>query len=1546
MAVVLPDWLDKALDVVGIAWPNVDEDAYRDMADALRDFADDMDDDSHSSNRHIQRLLSSGEGEALTALSEHWDKVKGKQGDIAAAARKVAGAMDAAAGVIEGMKLACIGHLSAMLTEAGISLAAAPFTFGLSTLISGGAIATTRTVVKKLIKEAGEEAVGLILSALAEPATTAIADIAADLAVQAGANAMGLQKGIDTGQAVQAGKDGFKEGVQSGKQSMHLASAGGGGGLSGLMKNLGVDHGEHDRATTDLTTVSGSVKGRTKGKLKLAKGHHNRTRGKDSIARVIDPVADRAVKLLTKAADDMGDHLGGGLSQGVKNNSKGQKNTDHDARDRLSKIRAGHDGDSGGHSRPSGDGKNSPSVQPDSARDVRQEPRNHAIPEHSRTCKTDPVDVASGEMVLAQTDLSLPGVLPLVLRRTHLSGYHYGQFFGRSWASTLDERLELDGAGAIWVREDGSLLVYPRLPRSGQESVLPVEGPQLPLTYGGQNAMAETSYRVTDPHTGLTLTFTGSPYRPTPLYWLASRQDRNGNGIEIVRQETGIPTAVVHDGGYHATLTTDPGNGRVTALSLRTAEGPIAVLTYGYDAAGNLTEVTNSSGLPLRFAYDDAARIVSWTDRNDSTYRYVYDAAGRVTETIGPEGNLSSRFTYTTDPATAERLTRYTDSTGATTTFRINELRQVVAETDPAGHTTRQEWDRYDHLLSRTDALGHTTSLTWDEAGNLTAVHQPDGAISTAEYNALNLPVEITGPDGAVWRQEYDEHGNRTAVTAPDGTITRFTCDARGSVATVTDATGATQHCTSDEAGLPLSVTDALGNTTTVTRDAFGRPVTLTDPLGAVTRLEWTTEGQLSRRTAPDGSQESFTWDGEGNCTSHTDPLGGLTRFAYTHFDKLAARTTPDGARYEFTYDTELRLTSVLNPQGLTWDYTYDTAGRLTAESDFDDRTVTYDYDAAGRLTSRTTPLGQSIRYELDAAGRPVAKNADGTRTTYAYDTQSRLIRATSPTSSLTLERDVLGQITAETVDGRTTRYTYDPLGRRTSRTTPTGAHTSLTYDPAGNRTHLSVDDHTHTFTHDPLGRELTHTFGTANSPVTLTSAWDQLGRLTEQSLSTQARTLRARAYAYRPDNHLTSLTDQLTGTTQSFGLDPVGRPLSVTAEDWTETYAYDTAGNQTNATWPDPAPHPEARGERTYTGTKLLTAGALRYKYDSAGRTVLRQKTRLSRKPDTWRYTWDAEDRLTTCTTPDGTLWRYLYDPLGRRTAKQRLADDGETVLEETRYTWDGTRLAEEANSASGVTLTWDHDGYRPLTQLERKPLSQDEVDSRFFAIVTDLVGTPTELVDETGEIAWHTRATLWGTTTWNRDATAYTPLRFPGQYADPETGLHYNYFRHYDPDTARYLTPDPLGLVPAPNPATYVDNPHAWTDPLGLAPCPESIDPRDIRLSQNSVRDAAEIIESMRKNGWNGDPIQVVEMPDGGLTTIDNTRVVAARHAGINTQAVVHKYDEPLPDQEQIDRFTTRKGVPESWGDALSLRIGKQAAGYRNRYPMGSPLTAWDGN
>ncbi|GAB2620270.1 hypothetical protein GCM10027168_60420 [Streptomyces capparidis] len=110
-------------------------------------------------------------------------------------------------------------------------------------------------------------------------------------------------------------------------------------------------------------------------------------------------------------------------------------------------------------------------------------------------------------------------------------------------------------------------------------------------------------------------------------------------------------------------------------------------------------------------------------------------------------------------------------------------------------------------------------------------------------------------------------------------------------------------------------------------------------------------------------------------------------------------------------------------------------------------------------------------------------------------------------------------------------------------------------------------------------------------------------------------------------------------------------------------------------------------------------------------------------RKSETWRYTWDAEDRLTSVNTPDGTRWEYLYDALGRRTAKRRTAADA-SFLEEVLFAWDGTTLAEQTSTSaelrSSVTLTWDHNGLNPIAQTERLSATQapqQDVDERFFA-------------------------------------------------------------------------------------------------------------------------------------------------------------------------------------------------------------------------------------
>ncbi|WP_331449183.1 putative T7SS-secreted protein [Streptomyces prasinus] len=1076
----------------------------------------------------------------------------------------------------------------------------------------------------------------------------------------------------------------------------------------------------------------------------------------------------------------------------------------------------------------------------------------HDRPDHTRTTDgTDPVDLASGRMFLPQTDVEIPGILPLVFTRRTESGNTSGRFLGPAWTSTVDERLVIDPVGVVHVTPEGLLIPYPH----------PIPGsPTHPESGTARTQLArrgDGDYTLTDPDTGLTLHFTAPPDAEPGgdgTAWLASVTDRNGHTITVDRTEDGLPLSLVHSAGHRVRLTC--ADGRITALALAGADEDgtgLPLMAYGYDQDGNLTTVTKPSGATTTFLYDDRRRVTAWIDSHHSRYDYAYDDHDRVIAEGGEAGHVQITLAYTApDAETGHRTTTLTTADGRSTRHLIDHRCRVVATTDPLGHTTHFTYDTHGNLLTRTDPLGRTTAHTYDPDGRLIGVTRPDGTELRITRGPFGLPAEVVGPDGARTTYAYDERGNRTTVTDPAGHATHCTYDRAGRLTSVTDALGATTQVVCDVAGLVVAVSDPSGATTRTERDGLGRPVRATDPMGGVTRLEWTADGQLARRTAPDGSTQSWTYDGEGNCLTHTDPVGGVTRYAYTHFDLPLATTRPDGTRYAFQHDNDLRLTHVTGPQGLIWTYEYDAVGNIVSETDFDGRTLAYRLDAAGQLTARTDALGGTISFERDQLGQVLRKNVDGQVTTYTYDKAGRLLEAIGPDSEVRYQYDRRGQVKTELVDGRPLIYSYDGLGRRTRRTTPTGHVTSYAYDSDGLPRRLTAGDRRIDFTHDAAGRELTRAYGDA---VTMTSAWDEAGRLAVQHTTAGARPVTGRAYTYRADGHLISVADRLSGT-RTFALDPMGRVTTVHAPGWTERYAYDEAGNQTSATWPDRHPGGEATGERTYSGTRITRAGSVRFEHDALGRVTLRQKARLSRKPETWRYAWDTENRLTSVTTPDGTRWRYRYDPLGRRTAKQRLAADGENVVEEARFTWDGLTLCEQTSHRpdvpSTVVLTWDHRDVVPLAQTERILTAdggQEEIDRRFFAIATDLVGTPTELIDETGDIAWRSRSTLWGTTAWARDSSAYTPLRFPGQYYDPETGLHYNCFRHYDPETGRYTSPDPLGLAPAPNPVGYVDNPHTGCDPLGLMP-KYTKEEKAQQAREKAIQTADEVIERAQGN------------------------------------------------------------------------------------------------
>src|SRR5882757_6743926 len=145
----------------------------------------------------------------------------------------------------------------------------------------------------------------------------------------------------------------------------------------------------------------------------------------------------------------------------------------------------------------------------------------------------DPIDLVTGEVFRQEKDVELPGLLPLMLTRTHTSGYRSGHWFGPSWASTLDQRLELDAEGVVFAAEDGMILIYP-VPRPGV-ATYPTQGPRWPLFWDGAPGSLLT---VTDLISGHSRQFaaTTDEAGTGPLTLpLRTITDRNGHRIDIDR---------------------------------------------------------------------------------------------------------------------------------------------------------------------------------------------------------------------------------------------------------------------------------------------------------------------------------------------------------------------------------------------------------------------------------------------------------------------------------------------------------------------------------------------------------------------------------------------------------------------------------------------------------------------------------------------------------------------------------------------------------------------------------------------------------------------------------------------------------------------------------------------------------------------------------------------------------------------------------------------------------------------------------------------------
>jgi RHS repeat-associated protein len=228
------------------------------------------------------------------------------------------------------------------------------------------------------------------------------------------------------------------------------------------------------------------------------------------------------------------------------------------------------------------------------------------------------------------------------------------------------------------------------------------------------------------------------------------------------------------------------------------------------------------------------------------------------------------------------------------------------------------------------------------------------------------------------------------------------------------------------------------------------------------------------------------------------------------------------------------------------------------------------------------------------------------------------------------------------------------------------------------------------------------------------------------------------------------------------------------------------------------------------------------------------------------------------------GKTTTFSYDALGRRIAKRSEHDV-------TLFGWDGDTLAFESTQSTegqqelqawrGDSVHYIHEpgSFVPLVQIrqaqavalsqttdvkaliaanggrydiEQDPLwnGQQFKTPQAFAreeiafYQCDHLGTPQELTDHEGRIAWSAQYKAWGEAKQaiseaGRKAGFRNPIRFQGQYFDDETGLHYNRYRYYDPQSGRFVSKDPIGLSGGINLHTYAPSSIVWIDPLGLS-------------------------------------------------------------------------------------------------------------------------------
>ena len=933
----------------------------------------------------------------------------------------------------------------------------------------------------------------------------------------------------------------------------------------------------------------------------------------------------------------------------------------------------------------------------------------------------------------------------------------------------------------------------------------------------------------------------------------------HGNGIEKVSLAYSMPENE-SDSGYTQVLNS---NGALTTYEWQHIKERGQILLLSSDGPGCSTCPAGNR----RYRYNKDYRLESLSTTAGEERRLLYDDEGRIArvervDLQTDETTVIVRYEY--DEGQARPSLIFRPSVNPTEEYSIetiyNDERLPIAITEvgyaPSSIAGSISGNNLYEPITRTTKYHY-------EAGLLTKLDGPRidvDDITTFEYDQLGRMTQMNLPSGESTRiSEYDEHGRATVFRQGDSSPTMLQYDSYGNISAITQNGLAIKYQYNAE-NLLVSLKTSSGKVTLLHYDESQRLSHVTDDLGRTTELTFNTESQLVNRTAYGVNGElikslRFVYDAQSRLQSATEDrsllgaagtISKTLELEYDEFDRLnRIREQKSGASRQLVFNELGRLLSTAERNGLSETQAFDVHNRLSSKTDKQLNTTHYHRDDFGQIRFLQSPETGITAYTYDSAGNRITKvNANGEKLNYVWDNANRLLKRSGPDGDIEYRYHASnGQLVETVYPGGSEQFKYTPTAQLRSHSRIIDNHTFTTeyaYSANGKLSSKSLPDgqilRYHYYESGPSSgtlRAITKDSLFGLRQMTIVGEIDLDYRDGQSSFLSHNG--KRNEYVYHASGEISSISvvdslkldyqyndnGQIIGISRGLVDDDQNtfifedetyhynnRQLSGAKTDAGEfSYQYDYAGNRTSAH--EKLGESENRITMTYSpagqGNVLdkivdaISGEELDVQHNAAGSPLLRGEL---------RYEYNSDQRPVTVYRNNVKIAEYSYNSFGERVKKVSYSHNQKKV---TYFLYDNRKLTAEID---GGTLA-----YRQTVYLKNSPVAHF-IDDKLYAVHTDHIGTPSLLTDDKGATVWKANYTPLGKANI-RAETVNFQLRYPGQYADTETGTHYNYLRDYDPATGRYLTSDPIGLNGGLNTYAYANNDTLKNfDVLGLSP------------------------------------------------------------------------------------------------------------------------------